>query len=61
VCSSDLKDGDVMDVDFEGGTILNKTSGKSYTFQKMPPFLVKLMEAGGLVEYTKKQMKAKSG
>ncbi len=56
-CDVPAKDGDVLEVDFEGGTVVNKTSGKSYKFQKMPPFLVKLMEAGGLVEYTKKQMR----
>lgn len=56
-CDVHAKEGDVLEVDFEDGKILNKTSGKSYTFQKMPPFLVKLMEAGGLVKYTKKQMK----
>lgn len=56
-CDVAAKDGDTLEVDFEGGTIINKNSGKSYTFKKMPPFLIKLMEAGGLVEYTKKQMK----
>lgn len=56
-CDVAAKDGDTLEVDFEGGRVTNKTSGKSYTFKKMPPFLIKLMEAGGLVEYTKKQMK----
>jgi len=56
-CDVRAKEGDTLEVDFDGGKILNKTSGKSYTFQKMPPFLMKLMDAGGLVKYTKKQMK----
>ena len=53
----DCKDGDVLEVDFTGGKIINKRTGKTTTFQKMPPFLIKLIDAGGLVAYTKKQMR----
>jgi len=53
----DCKEGDVLEVDFVEGKITNKRTGKTTPFQKMPPFLIKLMDAGGLVEYTKKQMK----
>jgi len=51
------KDGDEIDVDFEKGVVTNKTSGATAEFPPMPEFLKKLMDAGGLVEYTKKQLK----
>jgi 3-isopropylmalate/(R)-2-methylmalate dehydratase small subunit len=53
----EAKEGDVLEVDFDSGKVTNKTSGRTATFPPMPPFLKKLVEAGGLVEYTKKQMK----
>ena len=53
----EAKDGDTLEVDFDAGVVTNKTTGKSAKFPPMPPFLKKLMDAGGLVEYTKKQMK----
>jgi len=40
--------------------VVNKTTGKEYTFKSLPPFLMKLMDAGGLVKYTKKSLKEKS-
>jgi 3-isopropylmalate/(R)-2-methylmalate dehydratase small subunit len=52
----DCKEGDTVEVDFEAGTVTNKTSGATATFQPMPDFLKKLMGAGGLVEYTKKHL-----
>jgi len=53
----DAKDGDALEVDFEAGIVANKTTGDTADFPPTPPFLKKLVEAGGLVEYTKKQLK----
>jgi len=50
-------EGDTLGVDFEEGTITNKKTGEVTNFKKMPQFLIDLMKAGGLVEYTKKQLK----
>ncbi len=55
----ECQDGDMLSVDFAGGTVTNKRTGKIVSFPKMPEFLIKLMDAGGLVEYTKRQMKSK--
>lgn len=52
----DCKEGDTLEVDFEAGTIVNKTNGAMAEFKKMPPFLIELMDAGGLVEYTKNKL-----
>jgi 3-isopropylmalate dehydratase small subunit len=48
--------GDEVEVDLDGGTILNRTRGESYQAQPVPPFMQKLLEAGGLMEYVKGQM-----
>ncbi|MFH1834653.1 MAG: 3-isopropylmalate dehydratase small subunit [Methanobacteriota archaeon] len=52
-CDVDAEDGDQIEVDFEKGTVVNKTKDKSYTFKPLPEFLLKLIESGGLVEYVK--------
>lgn len=53
----EAKDGDVMEVDFEAGVVTNTTNGKTAKFPPMPQFLKRLVAAGGLVEYTKRQIK----
>jgi len=56
-CSVKADEGDQLEVDFTGGKVVNKNTSKEYTFKSLPPFLLKLMEAGGLVEYTKRSLK----
>ena len=56
-CDVDADEGDNLEVDFEKGIIFNKTKNKEFKFKSLPQFLLKLIEAGGLVEYTKKQLK----
>ena len=43
--------GDEVEVDFDSGIITNKTTGESYEGQAFPPFMQKIIEAGGLVNY----------
>jgi 3-isopropylmalate/(R)-2-methylmalate dehydratase small subunit len=50
-------DGDLVSVDFERGVVVNKTKKKEYSFKPLPPFLLKLIEAGGLVPYVKKSLR----
>jgi 3-isopropylmalate/(R)-2-methylmalate dehydratase small subunit len=52
----EAKDGDELEVDFEKGVVTNKNTGVTANFPPMPDFLKNLMDAGGLVEYTKKQL-----
>jgi 3-isopropylmalate/(R)-2-methylmalate dehydratase small subunit len=52
----EAKDGDELEVDFEKGVVTNKSTGAKAKFPPMPDFLKNLMDAGGLVEYTKKQL-----
>ncbi len=43
---------DEIEVDMEKGTITTK-DGNSITFKKLPPFMLEILEQGGLIEYLK--------
>lgn len=43
--------GDVVEIDFDSGIITNKTKNETYQGQAFPPFMQKIIEAGGLVNY----------
>ena len=49
VCDGEFASGDALTVDLAAGTLENKTSGQRYTFPPFPPFLQKIIEAGGLM------------
>ena len=49
VCDGDFHTGDALEVDLAGGRIQNVTTGESYAFPPFPPFLQKIIEAGGLM------------
>jgi 3-isopropylmalate/(R)-2-methylmalate dehydratase small subunit len=50
-----IEAGDEVEVDFTTGVIRNITKGESYKAEPFPPFIFKLIESGGLVEYVKAQ------
>ncbi len=58
-CDVQASDGDEIEVDYSGGKVRNLTTKKEYEFKPLPPFLLNLMESGGLVEYVKKQLEKK--
>ena len=45
-----------MCIDYEAGIIKNLTRGEEYVCSKIPDHLIRLIEAGGLVEYLKAGM-----
>ena len=47
-----VKDGDEIEVDMESGTITSM-NGETITFKKLPPFMLEILEQGGLIEYLK--------
>jgi 3-isopropylmalate/(R)-2-methylmalate dehydratase small subunit len=49
-----IEDGDSIEIDMAGGVIHNKSRGESYKTTPLPLFLQEIVEAGGLVEYTKR-------
>ena len=54
---NDIDKNDEIIVNLENGTIINKTKNKEYNFSPYPKEIQKLIEAGGLVEYTKTKVK----
>lgn len=51
--SKDIEDGDTVEINFDNGVIKNKTKNKEYQAVAFPPFMQKLINAGGLVKYIK--------
>lgn len=51
-----IKTGDKVAVDANTGTIINETTGETFTAQPFPPFIQEIIECGGLIERTKKKM-----
>ena len=47
-----VEDQEEIEVDMDKGLITNK-NGESITFKKLPPFMLEILEQGGLIEYLK--------
>lgn len=52
-CDGTFSEGDIVTVDFDAGTITNKTRGETHTFPPFPAFLQRIISAGGLLEALK--------
>ncbi len=50
-------DGSTVEVDTEGGII--KVDGKEYTFPKLPPEIIAIRQAGGLLDYVRDELQRK--
>jgi 3-isopropylmalate/(R)-2-methylmalate dehydratase small subunit len=48
----------MLEVDLAAGKIVNLSSGKVFAAKPYPQFMSELINDGGLVEYTKKRLKA---
>ena len=46
-----IKAGDVVSIDFDTGVITDETTGQSFKGQAFPPFMQKIIESEGLVNY----------
>ena len=46
----DIKDGDIVDVNFDTGVITNKTTGKTYQAEPFPEFIQNIIKKGGLIK-----------
>ena len=47
-----ISEGDEVEVDFDTGVIKNLTSGQEYTTIAFPEFMQKIINAGGLINYS---------
>lgn len=52
------KAGDMLEVDLSSGKIKNLTNGTEFKAKPYPDFMAELISAGGLIEYTKKRLRA---
>ena len=50
------KQGDILEVDSEAGIIKNFRNNKEFQINPLPDFIRSIITAGGLVEYTKKEV-----
>mgnify|MGYP000326400880 FL=1 len=46
-----IEAGDVVEIDFDSGIITNKTKNETYQGQAFPPFMQKIINAEGLINY----------
>lgn len=49
--AKEIAAGDEVKVDFDSGVITDVTTGKTYQGQAFPPFMQKIIDCGGLVNY----------
>jgi 3-isopropylmalate/(R)-2-methylmalate dehydratase small subunit len=55
ICDTDkIADGDILEIDLNAGTIKNTTRNETYTFTKIPPAMLSILNEGGLVPYINK-------
>lgn len=56
--SSAINNGDEIEADFDTGVIRDLTTSESFTAKPFPEFIKKIIDAGGLVPYTKMKSEA---
>ncbi len=54
--SGQIKNGDSVTVDLDQGIITDETTGKTWQTAPFAPFMQKLIDAGGLIHYTKAKL-----
>lgn len=57
--SAEIAEGDEISIDMNNGTITNKSNSKVYEFIPIPAFMQELIDAGGLMNYAKKEIEGK--
>ncbi|MCR4404127.1 MAG: 3-isopropylmalate dehydratase small subunit [Candidatus Acetothermia bacterium] len=56
--SKGIEEGQELEVDLASGTIKNLASGESFQAQPLPPFVLEILEAGGLIPYLKGRLRS---
>jgi len=51
-----MEQGDLLEVDLASGEIKDLTRGRMYKAVPYPPFMLEIVRAGGLVEYTRRKL-----
>ena len=55
-----IREGDDLEVDVVAGTVRDLTQGTSFTSTKLPPHILELIEAGGLVPWLERRLAAQA-
>jgi 3-isopropylmalate/(R)-2-methylmalate dehydratase small subunit len=58
--SAEINEGDTVKVDMEKGEVINISQAKTYRFTPIPAFMQELVDAGGLIEFAKQEIKNKA-
>jgi 3-isopropylmalate/(R)-2-methylmalate dehydratase small subunit len=58
--TTEIEDGNILQVDLERGNIYNKTKNKEIKITPFPPFIKNIIDAGGLVHYIKNKAELES-
>jgi len=55
ICDTDgINDGDELEVDLAAGTVRDITTGRKFTFGKIPEVMLRILDEGGLIPYIQK-------
>lgn len=57
----ETQSGDLLEIELTRGEIKNLTRNKTFQAKPYPDFMMELIEAGGLIEHTRKKLKVKGG
>jgi len=52
-----IQDGDELDIDLDSGKIVDITGDKTFNINPFPEFIKKVINSGGYINFTKKNMK----
>ncbi|MBC7250945.1 MAG: 3-isopropylmalate dehydratase small subunit [Anaerolineae bacterium] len=55
-----IESGHRLGIDLEAGRIRNLTTGQVYQAEPYPPFMMAIIEAGGLVPYTRRRLEVEN-
>ena len=58
-CVEKIRSGDILEVDLSTGKIVNLTGNQEFTAKPYPEFMSELINAGGLIEYSKNRLAKK--
>lgn len=56
--AEEVREGDVLEIDFDKGEVLNVTQNKRYKANPFPPFVREIIDAGGLVNWVKHRVQS---
>lgn len=52
--TGNINDGNQLEIDLLSGTLDNLSTGEKLSFARLPPFMLKILDEGGLIPYVKK-------